>query len=126
MDALVDYLPSPLDRPPAILLKKPSHSTTNPSATTTPTTASTEAASTSTPTTTNTNISSSGKVRGGRHKGSSSSLSLAPSVSGECCALAFKVVHDANRGYLVFIRIYSGTVTMVIVLTRTYAYTCVC
>ncbi|KAF2100664.1 P-loop containing nucleoside triphosphate hydrolase protein [Rhizodiscina lignyota] len=29
----------------------------------------------------------------------------------EACALAFKVVHDARRGVLVYIRVYSGSVT---------------
>ena len=38
---------------------------------------------------------------------SSSSIVINP-MNNEFCGLAFKVIHDNNRGYMVFIRIYSG------------------
>jgi elongation factor G len=61
LDAVVDYLPSPLDRPSALVTYN------------------------------------SGKT------------ALVPlAESGKLCALAFKVVHDAKRGPLVYVKVYSG------------------
>ncbi|RUS20580.1 P-loop containing nucleoside triphosphate hydrolase protein [Endogone sp. FLAS-F59071] len=61
LDAVVDYLPSPLDRPPPIAT-----------------------------------------VAGGKI------MKVPLSESGKLCALAFKVTHDARRGPLVYVRVYSG------------------
>ncbi|RUP39282.1 elongation factor G [Jimgerdemannia flammicorona] len=61
LDAVVDYLPSPLDRPAAIAT-----------------------------------------LAGGKN------VPVLLKENGKLCALAFKVTHDAKRGPLVYVRIYSG------------------
>ena len=74
LDAIVNYLPSPTDRPlPLIRLENEDRETTLP------------------------------------HDGK------------ELCALAFKVVHDATKGPLVFVRVYQGSLTrgMALYNTRT-------
>jgi elongation factor G len=63
LDALISFLPSPLDRPPSVAI----------------------------------NTLDKSKIK-----------SLTPS-SKELCALAFKVVYDASRGPLVYVRTYSGS-----------------
>lgn len=61
LNAIIDYLPSPLDRPSAMVTY------------------------------------SSGKT------------ALIPLNDSHLCALAFKVVHDARRGPMVYVKVYSGT-----------------
>lgn len=65
LDAVVAYLPSPLDEPPVRLV--------------------------------------------GGERTASNPLLLAPEASEPLCALAFKVVHDAHRGDVTFMRVYSGS-----------------
>lgn len=65
LDAVVTYLPSPLDEPPVRLV--------------------------------------------GGERTASNPLLLAPEASEPLCALAFKVVHDAHRGDVTFMRVYSGS-----------------
>jgi elongation factor G len=86
LDAIVNFLPSPLDRPPVELLLTPSGG------------------------------SGSGRVGGrggggGKGKGGKdgATIRLPPSAEGPFCALAFKVVYDSFAGAMVFLRVYSGT-----------------
>jgi elongation factor G len=72
LDAVVRYLPSPLDRPAPIAT-----------------------------------------TAGGRP------VALHPNKHADVCAFAFKVLHDRQRGPLVFVRVYSGTLrTRTAVLNR--------
>lgn len=65
LDAVVDLLPSPLDRPPVAV-----------------------------------------SYHQGKHRGT-----LDVTDQSKVCALAFKVVNDPKRGAMVFVRVYSGTLT---------------
>ncbi|KAH0604823.1 uncharacterized protein H6S33_006491 [Morchella sextelata] len=65
LDAVVDLLPSPLDRPPVAV-----------------------------------------SYNQGKHRGT-----LDVTDQSKVCALAFKVVNDPKRGAMVFVRVYSGTLT---------------
>ncbi|KAI9487833.1 MAG: P-loop containing nucleoside triphosphate hydrolase protein [Benjaminiella poitrasii] len=71
LNAIVDYLPSPLDRPSALVTY------------------------------------SNGKT------------ALVPLNDSRLCALAFKVVHDAKRGPLVFVKVYSGKINTRMTLFNT-------
>ncbi|KAF2084104.1 P-loop containing nucleoside triphosphate hydrolase protein [Saccharata proteae CBS 121410] len=53
------------------------------------------------------------RERGAKKKASSKTSSQSTTVVQklEACALAFKVVNDAKRGVLVYVRVYSGTLT---------------
>eukprot|EP00026_Physarum_polycephalum_P006985 Phypoly_transcript_07038.p1 GENE.Phypoly_transcript_07038~~Phypoly_transcript_07038.p1 ORF type:complete len:553 (-),score=95.32 Phypoly_transcript_07038:40-1632(-) len=66
LDAVVSYLPSPIDRPP-VMATFPNGKTTK----------------------------------------------IEPDEKGNLCALAFKVVHDAKRGLIVYCRVYSGTLKLI-------------
>ena len=82
MDAVVDLLPSPLDRPAALALSEDGTTVAfSPRASTAPTPSRRQAAS-------------EGKE---------------PLPDDRPCALAFKVTHDRQRGPLVYFRVYSGT-----------------
>ena len=39
------------------------------------------------------------------------SLTLSPDPAGPLCALIFKVVHDPHKGFLAFVRVFSGTIS---------------
>ncbi|KAI8646065.1 P-loop containing nucleoside triphosphate hydrolase protein [Parasitella parasitica] len=71
LDAVIDYLPSPLDRPSAMVTY------------------------------------SSGKT------------ALIPLNDNHLCALAFKVVHDAKRGPMVYVKVYSGKISTRMTLFNT-------
>jgi elongation factor G len=68
LDAVTDYLPSPLDQPPVEAVSPLDKPGTKP-------------------------------------------ILLPSSANGPLCALAFKIVHDAMRGPLVFVRVFSGTIS---------------
>lgn len=72
LNAVIDYLPSPLDRPSAMVTY------------------------------------SSGKT------------ALIPLNDSHMCALAFKVVHDARRGPMVYVKVYSGTVRFCVFVKTRY------
>ena len=98
LDAVVDLLPSPLDRPPALAVGAdgstvgfvPRMKATG----------------------------GGGAASGGvkpasgprRRADGSGGAALAVVLDDRPCALAFKVTHDRQRGPLVFFRVYSGTV----------------
>lgn len=86
LDAVVNYLPSPLDRPPALAYGEDG------------------AAVAFTPLPVD---SRSAPARGRRGAGSAATE---PVPDDRPCALAFKVTHDRQRGPLVYFRVYSGTV----------------
>jgi elongation factor G len=71
LNAIVDYLPSPLDRPSALVTY------------------------------------------------SSGNTALIPITDGKLCALAFKVVHDARRGPMVYVKVYSGKINTRMTLFNT-------
>jgi elongation factor G len=71
LNAVIDYLPSPLDRPSALVTY------------------------------------SSGKT------------AMIPLTDNKLCALAFKVVHDARRGPMVYVKVYSGKVNTRMTLYNT-------
>jgi len=85
LDAVINYLPSPLDRPPALAYSEEG------------------AAVAFTPLPVD---SRSAPARGRR---GASSGATEPVPDDRPCALAFKVAHDRQRGALVYFRVYSGT-----------------
>ncbi|CAG5179214.1 uncharacterized protein ALTATR162_LOCUS9090 [Alternaria atra] len=92
LDSVVDLLPSPLERP------DPEISISNQSSTL----ASLLSAAAATPTkTTKTSK---------KQQQSDGELAIAEVKNLNACALAFKVVNDAKRGVLVYVRVYSGSI----------------
>lgn len=80
MDAVVNYLPSPLERPP-IVVQRPSRGGGK--------------------------HKDKGGLSGGPTAGET--LQLQPVATESLCALVFKIVFDPHRGPLAFTRVYSGT-----------------
>eukprot|EP00049_Salpingoeca_infusionum_P024246 m.15368 g.15368 ORF g.15368 m.15368 type:complete len:738 (-) comp6589_c0_seq2:77-2290(-) len=80
LDSVIDFLPSPLDRPEAQLV--PRNTVINPQ--------------------------DYALLASGHMDASKDIISLPPLDEGPLCALAFKVTHDRHRGPLVFIKVYSG------------------
>jgi elongation factor G len=91
LDAVVDLLPSALERP------DPEISFANQSSTLAVLLSSGAAAKTSKPTRK-------------QDKSSSKGLAIAEVKNLQACALAFKVVNDVKRGVLVYVRVYSGSI----------------
>jgi elongation factor G len=90
LDAVVDLMPSPLERPdPEIGLEN-------------------RAGTLSQLLSTQSTPSAPSKAKGKASKPSATNLVEAKNL--QACALAFKVVNDAKRGILVYVRVYSGSI----------------
>ena len=97
LDAVVDLLPSPLERPdPEAKLGSLTYGLNRLLAGETPLPVTPEAV---------------GKDRTHKSKALASGKTMHMIKSLEACALAFKVVTDPRRGALVYVRVYSGTLT---------------
>lgn len=90
LDGIISFLPSPLDRPPIILIPHTPPSPTTPSSTS--------------------SIAGITSSKHLKHVGKLDSKEVT-AQSSELVALAFKVVHDSMRGLLVYARIFSGTLS---------------
>ncbi|KAI9219685.1 P-loop containing nucleoside triphosphate hydrolase protein [Blastocladiella britannica] len=99
LDAVVRYLPSPADRPPVRAVTVSPHVAT---------------------------------TSHGVHKGGSAAVTVSARGGKEVavrvedqhlCALAFKVVFDAKRGYLTYVRVYSGVLLAKHTLLNTSTHT---
>jgi elongation factor G len=91
LDAVVDLLPSPIERP------DPEISITNQSSTLAALLSSGAAAKT-------------GKPARKQQQSPEQGRAIAEVKNLQACALAFKVVNDAKRGVLVYVRVYSGSI----------------
>lgn len=100
LDAVVDLLPSPLERPdPEISLAGQSSTLS----------ALLDAAAAAKPS----------KPAKKSQSASNHSLAIAEAKNLTACALAFKVVNDAKRGVLVYVRVYSGSIDKGVTLYNT-------